>query len=39
MLSGMKDRMNIRWRLIWGYSRHAVQTRVDALAHRAVRTE
>jgi ribonuclease HI len=35
----LNERMNIRWRWIRGHSGHPVQTRVDALAYRAARTE
>jgi ribonuclease HI len=35
----LNQRMNIRWRWIRGHSGHPVQTRVDALAYRAARTQ
>src|ERR1035437_1158252 len=38
-LLGMNERMNIHWRWIRGHSGHPVQTRADALAYRAARTQ
>ena len=35
----LNERLNIRWRWIRGHSGHPVQTRVDALAYRAARTQ
>jgi ribonuclease HI len=35
----LNERMNIRWRWIRGHSGHPVQTRVDALANRAAKTQ
>jgi ribonuclease HI len=33
------ERLSIRWRWIRGHSGHPIQTRVDALAYRAARTQ
>jgi ribonuclease HI len=35
----LNERLNIRWRWIRGHSGHPVQTRADALAYRAARTQ
>jgi ribonuclease HI len=38
-LLAMNERMNIQWQWIRGHSRHPFQTRVDALAYKAARTQ
>jgi ribonuclease HI len=38
-LLAMNERMNIRWQWIRGHSRHPFQTRADALAYQAARTQ
>jgi ribonuclease HI len=38
-LLGINERMNIRWLWIRGHNGHPVQTRADALAYRAARTQ
>src|ERR1035437_5125464 len=38
-LLGMNERMNIHWQWIRGHSRHPFQTRADALAYKAARTQ
>jgi ribonuclease HI len=35
----LNERMNIRWHWVRGHSGHPVQTRVDALAYQAARTQ
>ena len=35
----MNERMNIHWQWIRGHSRHPFQTRADALAYQAARTQ
>jgi ribonuclease HI len=35
----MNERMNIHWQWIRGHSRHPFQTRADALAYKAARTQ
>jgi len=38
-LLAMNERLNIQWQWIRGHSRHPLQTRADALAYRAARTQ
>jgi ribonuclease HI len=38
-LLAMNERMNIHWQWIRGHSRHPFQTRADALAYQAARTQ
>ena len=38
-LLAMNERMNIQWQWIRGHSRHPFQTRADALAYKAARTQ
>jgi ribonuclease HI len=38
-LLAMNERMNIHWQWIRGHSRHPFQTRADALAYKAARTQ
>ena len=38
-LLAMNERMNINWQWIRGHSRHPFQTRADALAYQAARTQ
>ena len=38
-LLAISERLNIRWQWIRGHSRHPFQTRADALAYRAARTQ
>jgi ribonuclease HI len=38
-LLAMNERMNINWQWIRGHSRHPFQTRADALAYKAARTQ
>jgi ribonuclease HI len=38
-LLAMNERMNIDWQWIRGHSRHPFQTRADALAYQAARTQ
>jgi ribonuclease HI len=38
-LLAMNERLNIHWQWIRGHSRHPLQTRADALAYRAARTQ
>jgi ribonuclease HI len=38
-LLAMNERLNIQWQWIRGHSRHSLQTRADALAYRAARTQ
>jgi ribonuclease HI len=38
-LLAMNERMNINWQWIRGHSRHPFQTRADAFAYQAARTQ
>jgi len=38
-LLAMNERMNVHWQWIRGHSRHPFQTRADALAYQAARTQ
>jgi ribonuclease HI len=38
-LLAMNERLNVQWQWIRGHNRHPFQTRVDALAYRAARTQ
>ena len=38
-LLAMNERLNIQWQWIRGHSRHPFQTRADALAYQAARTQ
>jgi ribonuclease HI len=38
-LLAMNEQLNIRWQWVRGHSRHPLQTRADALAYRAARTQ
>jgi ribonuclease HI len=38
-LFAMNEQLNIRWQWIRGHSRHPFQTRADALAYKAARTQ
>ena len=38
-LLAMNERLNVQWQWIRGHNRHPFQTRADALAYRAARTQ